>query len=133
MSFIYFNANPKQKHVGDCVIRAISTAFGESWEKIYTDIVILGFDRKDILSSNSLWMSYLKQRGLRREIIPDTCSDCYTINDFMIDHPEGRFIVGTGTHVVAVIDGNLYDTWDSGDEVPIYFWSIRSENHALDE
>jgi hypothetical protein len=25
--------------------------------------------------------------------------------------------VGTGTHVVAVIDGDYYDAWDSGNEV----------------
>jgi len=31
-------------------------------------------------------------------------------------------ILATGTHVIAVGDGNYYDTWDSGQEVPIYYW-----------
>jgi hypothetical protein len=35
-------------------------------------------------------------------------------------------MLATGTHVVAVIDGNYYDTWDSGDEVPIALW--KKEN-----
>ena len=34
----------------------------------------------------------------------------------IISHGEG------GGHVVAVEDGNYYDIWDSGDEVPTYYW-----------
>ena len=25
-------------------------------------------------------------------------------------------------NVIAVIDGDYYDSWDSGNEVPIYYW-----------
>ena len=31
-------------------------------------------------------------------------------------------------HVVAVIDGNYYDTWDSGDKIPIYYWYKANQN-----
>ena len=55
-------------------------------------------------------------------IIPNTCPDCYTIADFCNDHPYGTYILATGTHVVAVIDGDYYDTWDSGNEIPIFYW-----------
>lgn len=48
--------------------------------------------------------------------------DCYNVKDFAQDHPKGRYVVGTGTHVIAVIDGNYYDTWDSGEEIPVYYW-----------
>ena len=45
-----------------------------------------------------------------------------TVREFAKDHPEGKYILGTGTHAVAVIDGDYIDTWDSGDEVPIYYF-----------
>jgi hypothetical protein len=68
----------------------------------------------------------LRYNGFRKFYLPDTCPDCYTIRQFCRDNPIGKFIVGTGTHVVAVLDGNYYDTWDSGDEVPISLW--KKEN-----
>ena len=40
-----------------------------------------------------------------------------------MDNPEGKYLLATGTHVVTVIDGDYYDTWDSGDEIPIYYFT----------
>jgi hypothetical protein len=51
---------------------------------------------------------------------------CYTIKEFCKDHPIGDYLLGTGSHVVAVLDGNYYDTWDSGSEVPIYYFKRRN-------
>lgn len=123
--FKYYNANPREKLVGDCAVRAISLLMGETWDKIYTDLSATGFELKDILSSNRVWGTYLNHNGYRRYIIPDTCPDCFTISDFCRDNPYGTFLLATGTHVVTVIDGDYYDTWDSGDEIPIHFWKKR--------
>lgn len=73
-------------------------------------------------SSNNVWGTYLTEKGFRRFSIPNTCPNCYTIKDFCRDNSIGTYIIGTGSHAVAVIDGDYYDTWDSGDEVPIYFF-----------
>lgn len=77
---------------------------------------------KDMPSSNAVWGEYLKRNGFTRHIIPDTCPSCYTVGAFCEDHPYGAYMLATGTHVVAVIDGNYIDTWDSGNEIPIYYW-----------
>lgn len=77
---------------------------------------------KDMPSSNAIWGAYLHSKGFEREIIPNTCPDCYTVSDFCQDFPSGAYILGTGNHVVSVIDGDYYDTWDSGNETPIYFY-----------
>lgn len=71
---------------------------------------------------NSVWEEYLRSIGFRRYILPDTCPRCYTVRDFCYDNPFGTFILATGSHVIAVIDGDYYDTWDSGDEVPTSVW-----------
>lgn len=34
----------------------------------------------------------------------------------------GRYLLALDQHVVAVVDGDYYDTWDSGNEIPIYYW-----------
>ena len=76
----------------------------------------------DMPSSNAVWGSFLQKNGYVRKIIPNMCPECYTVIQFCIDNPHGKFLLATGTHVIAVIDGNYYDTWDSGDEIPIYYW-----------
>lgn len=121
--WIEFNNNPCNKRVGDCSIRAISTVLNESWDSIYMALTEHGYAMCDMPSSNSVIGSYLRKRGFERIAVPNTCPDCYTVKDFCIEHPNGSYILATGSHVVAVIDGNYLDSWDSGDEVPIYFYT----------
>lgn len=125
MGFTRYNANPINNLVGDCVIRAISTLMDQSWDDTYFGVVSEGFLLKNMPSDNSVWGRYLRRNGYERTMIPDTCPDCYTIRDFCYDHPNGKYLLATGTHVVAVIDGDYYDTWDSGNEIPIYYWRKR--------
>ena len=119
----FFNPNPRRLEVGDCVIRGISKVTGQSWDDTLIGIFIQAFTDKDMPSSNSVWNNYLISAGFKRYIIPDTCPDCYTVRDFCADNPRGTFLLATGSHVVAVVDGDYYDTWDSGDCVPIYFYT----------
>ena len=122
MSFIQANPNPHNKLIGDCVIRAISIAENRSWDDVYLDLMAKGFMMKDMIESNELWNAYLHSLGYTRHIIPDTCPDCYTVRDFTEDYPEGTYILGTGSHAVAVVNGNHLDTYDSGSKVPIFYW-----------
>lgn len=124
--YVNYNSNPYGSRVGDCVIRAISTAMNMEWEDVYEDIADKGLAMGDMPSSNHVWGSYLLDNGFVREVIPHTCPDCYTVRDFCLDHPRGIFILGTGSHTICVKNGNYYDTWDSGDEVPVFYF--RKEN-----
>lgn len=124
--FVEYNANPKNKQVGDCVIRAISTALNQDWETTYIEICIMGASQFNMPSSNAVWGLYLKNKGYERTAIINACN-CYTIADFCKDHPNGTYIVGTGTHAVCVKDGKFYDVWDSGNETPIYYFTKDEE------
>lgn len=117
--FKYLNNNPSKNRVGDCVIRAISTVLGKSWEETYIELCLQGYLMSDLPSSNDVWGKYLKGKGFQREFITE---DQYYISDFAKEHPLGKYIVGTGTHAVAVCDGDICDVWDSSDEKPIYFY-----------
>lgn len=120
--FVFCNPNPEKSLVGDCVIRAVSIALNQDWQTTYLGVTVKGFELYDMPSSNNVWGAYLEEKGFERLSIPNTCPNCYTIKDFCKDNPKGIYIIGTGSHAVAIIDGNYYDTWDSGDEVPIYFF-----------
>lgn len=122
MAYEYFNNNPSSKIVGDCVVRAISLVMNEDWQKTYIGLALQGFLMSDMPSSNAVWGAFLMQNGFERHAIPNTCPECYTVADFAMDNPEGTYLLATGTHVVACIDGVYMDSWDSGQEIPQYYW-----------
>lgn len=122
MSWIYCNPNPKKKLVGDCVIRGVAILTGLTWDEAYDDIVTQGKIEKDMPSANAVLAEYMKLNGYTRKVLPDMCPNCYDVRTFCEEHPYGRYLLATGSHVVAAIDGDYYDAWDSGNEVPIYYW-----------
>lgn len=117
----YLN-NPLGLRVGDCVIRAISKALDKSWEETYIDLCVQGFMMGDLPSSNAIWSTYLKHKGFKRCTIQD-CPDCYDVENFCEENKKGIFVLGTGSHAVTVIDGNYFDAWDCGKEIPLYYFS----------
>lgn len=125
-SFLQTNLNPLHRRVGDCVIRAISAALDQPWEKTYTGIVLKGFEMADMPSGNAVWSAYLKSKGFTRHVIPHDVDDVYTVADFADHHPQGTYILSLDGHVVCVKDGDVLDTWDSREEAPIYYW--KKEN-----
>lgn len=120
--YIPYNPNPANRRTDDCVIRAISKVLEIPWERAYIMLCVKGLETYDLPNSNNVWGSVLRDNGYVREIIPNTCPDCYTIDDFCRDNPIGTYVLGTGTHAVACIDGNYYDTWQSGEQTPIYVY-----------
>lgn len=127
MAYIRYNPNPTGRRVGDCSIRAISKALDIDWETAYLLISMNGYAMGDMPSSDSVWGSVLRQHGFYRDAIPNTCPDCYTVSDFCNDHPKGTFVLGFGGHVATVVDGNIYDSWNSSNEIPQYFWYRKDE------
>lgn len=125
MAFVERNLNPLGKRAIDCTIRAISLVLDQDWETTYAGICVKGMELANMPSANHVWGAYLKSKGYKRYVIPNECPDCYTVKDFCADHPKGRYILCISGHVVAVIDGDYYDTWDSGEEIPIYYWERR--------
>ena len=125
--WIEFNPNPAGRHVGDCAVRAIAKALGTDWETAYAMIATNGFAMGDMPSSDSVWGAVLRQNGFYRQAIPNSCPDCYTAADFAWDNPRGTFVLGFGGHVATVEDGDLYDSWDSSNEIPVYVWFRRKE------
>lgn len=82
------------------------------------NIMIYGFMMSDMPSANRVWREYLRSKGFKKYLIPDSCPNCYTVKDFCIDHPIGTYILGidgsSSGHVVVVKNGDYYDSWDSG-------------------
>lgn len=117
-----YNPNPTGRNVGDCAIRAVAMALGIDWETAYAEIAGAGYRMGDVPTSDSVWGSVLRKYGFYRSIIPNSCPDCYTAEDFCRDNPHGTFVLGFGGHAATVVDGVIYDAWDSRECIPAYVW-----------
>lgn len=123
MPYSNYNPNPRGRSVGDCAVRAVALATGQDWSGAYAALAAAGLDAGDLPNADSVWGKYLLRHGFTRRWIDDV-PDGYTVADFAADHPDGVFVLSMpGRHVVAVMDGDYYDSWDSGAEVPVYYYA----------
>lgn len=119
------NANPGKRRVGDCVVRAISVATGKPWLEVYDDLYAIGRIRFNMENSNEVWGLYLYLLGFQPFLLPESCPRCVTVKEFTKYFPKGRYIIGTGNHAIAVINGDYFDTFNSGGLVPSYFFKVQ--------
>lgn len=124
--FVYYNPNPRHRSTSDCVVRAITKLMDEDWDTVFIKLSVAALRKKDNLEKNHVWGEFLLLNGYRKHFIPDMCPFCYTVEDFCRDHPRGKYLLRIDGlkdgHVVTVVDGDYYDTWDSGGEVVEYYY-----------
>lgn len=118
----YYNPNKLHK-TEDCTVRALSKALGVDWRTAFMWLSNNALRHWDMMHKNYVWGDLLEQNGFDKITLPNTCPRCYTVAEFAQDNPVGTYVLGTGSHVVTVVDGDWYDLWDSGGEVPItVYW-----------
>lgn len=126
--FIYFNPNPLGRlNAGDCVVRALCALFDNSWDEVYTNLCLTGYQLCLMPTHNAVHQEYLKQRGYTLYSLPSNCPECINVKEFAKLYPKGNYILAMGDHVVALKDGNFYDVFDSSNEVVSYFFKKKGE------
>lgn len=125
--YIFKNLNPAGLHVGDCAVRAVAEALGISWEKAYVGLCDYGLQMRELPNANSVWGKYLYDHDFKWQPVRSHFSEHYTVRRFCEDHPNGIYVIGCGNHVVVARNGCYMDTWDSGDETPLYYFYRRTE------
>lgn len=127
-TFHYHNQNPRNRITTDCVIRAISTATEIPYNQVVMEMAELqcktGYDDGD----KKLYDLYLKSKGFVQYWQPRKADNTkYTGKDFCArlkddfrwaaNSEKLKRIVANigGGHVVAIIDGKVWDTWDCTD------------------
>ena len=124
--WIKANPNPAGKSVPDCVIRAVCIALNKPWLEVSDELYNVARSEYSVTCDDHVWGKYLYILGFEPFLLPYPCPKCITINEFTKYYPSGVYIIGTGSHAVAVIDGNYFDTWNSGAETVSFFWRISN-------
>lgn len=130
--WVKYNGNPISNNTSDCTSRAIGVALDIPWEKAYTLLCAQGFLMGLMpLDNDVLWGSLLRQHGFKRYLAPD---EGVTVKEFCEEHPYGVYVLKAHNHVLTVVDSRYYDSWDSGDEPVIYYWTKvedKTNNHRF--
>lgn len=126
--WIRYNPNPiAGNRVGDCAVRALSKALDQDWETSYAGLTAYGYMMCDMPNANHVFGAYLEDKGFVQCLINKHGKRTYTVEDFCFDNPRGVYILAIDGHVVCVYNGRYYDTWDSGREIPMYYWKKEGE------
>ena len=107
--FSYHNANPRDRHVNDCTVRAISLATGRTWDETYRELSQFA-QAQAIMPDDVVYIDeYLERR------YPIVC-DCeglnITVGEFVSNHPTGVYLITMAGHITCSINGVIYDTFD---------------------
>lgn len=124
----HYQPNPRGIQTDDCVIRALTKALDVDWDTASVYAIVQQIRDSDLYVKNYVWGNLLLRNGFTKHHLPDTCPDCFTVEDFAREHPQGLYILGTGEHAVAVVDGDWYDTFDSGTMIPIVYYKKERRN-----
>lgn len=124
---------------GDCVVRAIAIATGDSYQKVYDNINSqkdMMRQTKRVRGSNSrngvepkVYREYLKSIGFKWTPIMKIGQGC-KVHLKEEELPKGRLIVRLSRHLSAVIDGVINDTFDcsrNGTRCVYGYWSLKCQ------
>lgn len=131
--FVYYQPNKldlKDK-VGDCQIRALCKALDKEWLEVFDLITPICREQQvmDIFSCDyNKTKDALKKLGFSYQGVSNKKGTKRpTVKEFAKTHPNGRYICKVAHHVVAVVDGKYYDTWDSGN-CSLYGYFIKERS-----
>lgn len=128
-TFHFHNANPKNRITGDCTFRAISTALGQSWEQTVMEMAEFSCRNGYAINDTKGIERYLASKGWKKNPQPRKDDGtkytgkefCREVRDYPFNYPEIIANIG-GHHIVAIMYGQVWDTWDSTDGCIGNFW-----------
>lgn len=128
MDFVKYNANPKGRKTGDCVIRAICTALNEPWEETYKGMLDVALDTGYAISCTDNFTEYLSRKGYEKQKMPKKENGKkYTVEEFanIIAKPKKVYVVNICNHTTVIKNKNLYDLWNCGRKSVLNYWIIK--------
>ena len=131
-TFHFYNANPKGKMTSDCVVRAISAVLKQPYDVTLRELTEMTIETGYMWNENKGIDKYMKSKGWIKCKSPRNDDGTkYTGNEFCrtLMHPiyseelnlcDKPFEINNvlanigGLHTVAIMSGQIWDTWNSG-------------------
>ena len=114
-TFHYHNENPKNRITGDCTFRAIAKATGKPWTEVVMEMAEMSVRTGYAINDTKGIEKYMEQIGWVKHRQPRKPNGKkYTGKEFCREFRPHRAVAHIGGgHDVAIIDGKVWDIWDS--------------------
>lgn len=134
----YYNANSRNKSTIDCVKRSISLAFGISYDRCSSELNRFAKQYPSIYNYHHsiVFGDFIVGKGGKRlygdfdNLTIDEFADLYDTGTYLVKciDPSGK---SKASHLVCIIDGEVYDSWDSRYWMVSTCWIVKSEPTSL--
>lgn len=118
----FLNLNPLGLREQDCVCRAISLALNEDYYTIERKLELVG----ELFECEQLCVccyKFLLDNVYNLDRIEEFQG--MTVNEFADFFPQGVYIIRVDGHCTCVIDNQLLDTWNCGNEIVDIVWKVQ--------
>jgi hypothetical protein len=120
---VYYNANTRGKSVGDCVKRGLSLAYRMDYDEVASELNKI---KRDVggyaYNEHDVYFKFIQRRGDKITTPPGGVIS--TVEEFANAHPNGTWLVitsptedrakrGRTNNILPIINGTIYDSWDS--------------------
>lgn len=121
--FHFYNENPKGRNTDDCVIRAIATATGQTWDETLMGLTECALKHKYMINCPELYGKYLNTLGFIKQKQPKTRNNKKIRVSEFVKIFDGIAVANIGCgHVACLKDGQVWDTWNSSNEIVGNYW-----------
>lgn len=117
----YYNRNPNNDKVSDCVCRAISTATGLNYKAV-NNLLELTADTYNCDKLCLCCYHNLLENILCYERI--NCRSNETVEDVARKYSRDVILVRIDNHLTTIIKGTILDIWDCSKELVDCFWFV---------
>lgn len=121
-NYKYYNRNPNDLHLKDCVCRAISTATNLKYEAVNNLLDLTAEENRceklclccydNLLSGTLCYHRY---------------NDYFehTVSEISRKYPNNKLIIRVDAHLTCSLYGTLLDIWDCSDEYVDCYWIVN--------
>lgn len=124
-NYKYYQPNKKdlKDQYGDCVIRSLTKALNKEWIEVFDELVPIARENQCMPNSKVCYEQFLIENGFTYHGISNKKGTTRpTVDRFAKDHKTGTYVLRVANHLVTVVDGIYYDTWDSGHKSLYGYW-----------
>ena len=127
-AYRYYNCNPHQKLTDDCVIRAICSSTGESWEDTMMILAKWSIKTGYMFNTPECYGSYLESIGYVKQKQPSQKDGKKVRFKDFCKNFDGHAICHCGKgHMTYVADNHVWDIWNTENEVVGVYWLHEAE------
>jgi hypothetical protein len=129
MAYKYYQPNTKdiKDKYGDCVIRSLTKAMNKDWLTVFDELHPIAREMQCPYNMKVCYEKYITNNGFKYHGVSNAKGTKRpTVESFSKTNNKGTYILRVSKHIVTLVDGIYYDTWDCKRKSLYGYWVKES-------